>query len=175
MSAVSYQSSPIFTVGFPAAYSDYGIAGVNCFCHAPVQRCSSLATASTARMSKLVLIADDSVEMRKLLRSTVEAIPECAVCGEAVDGLEVVEKTRELAPDLIILDLAMPRLSGLEAAKVLKAKGILVSIILFTLHANVISPSEASAAGINAVVSKMDGVVGLLREVRRLLRADSRN
>ena len=112
--------------------------------------------------------------MRKLLRSTVEAISECAVCGEAVDGLEVVEKTRELAPDLIILDLAMPRLSGLEAAKVLKTKGILVPIILFTLHANVISTSEASAAGIYAVVSKMDGVVGLLREVRRLLRTDSR-
>ena len=129
-----------------------------------------MATAATARTIKLVLIADDSPEVRKLTRSTIEAIPDCIVCGEAVDGLEAVEMTRELAPDLLILDLAMPRLSGIGAAKVLKTKGIRVPIIIFTMNANAISPSEASAAGIDAVVSKMDGVVGLLREVRRLLR-----
>ena len=120
-------------------------------------------------MSKSILIADDSAEMRLMARKVVESMPGFAVCGEAADGVEAVEKARELAPDLVILDLAMPRLNGFEAARALRATGSRVPIILFTLHADVVSPVQASAAGIDAVVAKIGGCGALAIQVERLL------
>ena len=116
-----------------------------------------------------ILIADDSVEMRRLTRRVIESIPGCWICGEAVDGVDAVVKTRELAPDLIILDLSMPRMSGLDAAHVLRTSGIQVPIILFTLHASVISSSQVSAVGIDAVVPKIADEASLVSQVERLL------
>jgi DNA-binding NarL/FixJ family response regulator len=116
-----------------------------------------------------VLIADDGVEIRKLVRRVIETIPGFTVCGEAVDGLEAVQKARALSPDLVILDLAMPRMNGLDAAHVLRTTGSRVPIILFTLHADILSASQVSAAGIDAIVPKIGDVEGLLQEVERLL------
>ena len=120
-------------------------------------------------MSKTILIADDGVEMRKLTRKVIETISASLVCIEAVDGLEAVEKTRELAPDLLILDLSMPRLNGLDAARALRGSGSRVPIILFTLHADSISLLHASAAGIDAIVAKVGDLEGLVSQVERLL------
>ena len=122
-------------------------------------------------MSKSILIADDSAQMRLMARKVVESMPGFAVCGEAVDGFEALEKTRQLAPDLVILDLAMPRMNGFEAARALRASGSRVPIILFTLHADVVSPVQASAAGIDAVVAKIGGCEALSSQVERLLPA----
>lgn len=120
-------------------------------------------------MSKTILIADDGAEMRKLTRKVIETISASLVCIEAVDGLEAVEKTRELAPDLVILDLSMPRLNGLDTARALRSAGNRVPIILFTLHADSISLLQASAAGIDAIVAKVGDLEGLVSQVERLL------
>jgi len=120
-------------------------------------------------MSKTILIADDGVEMRKLTRKVIETISASLVCIEAVDGLEAVEKTRELAPDLVILDLSMPRLNGLDTARALRSAGSRVPIILFTLHGDSISLLQASAAGIDAIVAKVGDLEGLVSQVERLL------
>jgi CheY-like chemotaxis protein len=71
-------------------------------------------------MPKSILVVDDSDTVRKLTRLFLESQIELEVCGEAVDGVDAIEKAKELKPDLIVLDLAMPRMNGVEAASALK-------------------------------------------------------
>ena len=107
-------------------------------------------------MPKCILIVDDSHVIRSATRHFLETQTEFAVCGEATDGIDAIEKTRHLTPDLIILDLAMPRMNGLEAARKLRAMSVKAPIILFTMYADVLPQEETTEAGISAVVSKTD-------------------
>jgi DNA-binding NarL/FixJ family response regulator len=120
-------------------------------------------------MPECILIVDDDPNIRKHTRNFLERETPYSVCGEAVDGLDASEKARELNPDLIILDMSMPRMNGLQAARILRKMLSDVPIILFTLHAGAIVFSEVQAAGVSAVVSKADGLDGLLRQVELLL------
>lgn len=61
------------------------------------------------------LIVEDYADLRNLLRSTLQKNTECIVIGEAVDGLQAVQQAEELQPDLILLDLSLPKLNGMEA------------------------------------------------------------
>jgi len=117
-------------------------------------------------MPKSILVAEDSEIVRQIMRSVLEKAG-YSVCGEAADGLEAIQKTIELRPDLIVLDLAMPQMSGVEAASVIT--GILpkVPIILFTMYD--VGPSLTSSAGITLVVSKPDGMTKLVEGVRSVL------
>ena len=63
------------------------------------------------------LVVDDHEGLRKLLRSMLEARTECVVVGEATDGLQAIEQAKELQPDLILLDLSLPKLNGMEAGR----------------------------------------------------------
>ena len=120
-------------------------------------------------MPKHILIADDSHIIRKSLRAYLDSESELQVCGEAVDGLDAIEKTRLLSPDLIILDVSMPRMGGMEAAPVIRSMNDTVAIILYTIHAEAISASAAAAAGITAVVSKTANISELSRHVQSIL------
>jgi DNA-binding NarL/FixJ family response regulator len=120
-------------------------------------------------MPKHVLIADDSDTIRKSLRAYLDSEAELQVCGEAVDGLDAIEKTRLLSPDLIILDVSMPRISGMEAAPIIRSMNDTVAIILYTIHAEAISASAAAAAGITVVVSKTANISELSRHVQSIL------
>jgi DNA-binding NarL/FixJ family response regulator len=121
-------------------------------------------------MPKNILIVDDSPEVRKLVRLYFDRETNFQICGEAVDGLDAIEKASELHPDLIILDESMPRMDGLHAARILHSANRDVPIILFTLHADTISSSEACAAGVALVVSKMHGMSVLAEQVDSLLK-----
>jgi len=120
-------------------------------------------------MSKNILIVDDNPEIRKLVRMYFDSETDFQICGEAVDGLDAIEKASALNPDLIILDESMPRMDGLHAARILHGADAEVPIILFTLHADTISAVEASDAGIALVVSKMQGMSVLAERVGSLL------
>lgn len=119
---------------------------------------------------KQILLVDDSDAIRAATRHFLERQPGFAVCGEAVDGLDAVEKAQELHPDLIILDLAMPRMNGLEAARELRAMMHDVPIILFTWYAEAVPVEDAAAAGVNVVISKTDPAA-LQNHMNHLLRA----
>jgi DNA-binding NarL/FixJ family response regulator len=121
-------------------------------------------------MPKNILIVDDSPEIRKLVRLYFDRETDFQICGEAVDGLDAIEKASQLNPDLIILDESMPRMDGLHAARILHSANSDVPIILFTLHADSISSSDASDAGVALVVSKMHGMSVLAERVDSLLK-----
>jgi CheY-like chemotaxis protein len=120
-------------------------------------------------MTKNILLADNSEVSRKVTRLYLESQLDFHVCGEAVDGLDAIEKAKALSPDLILLDLAMPGMNGIEAASVLKSMMPRVRIILFTFYKEAVGKALASAVGVDAVISKPDGVWKLGDCVRDLL------
>lgn len=120
-------------------------------------------------MCKRILVVDDSKLVRFCLRVRLDAEPGLQVCGEAADGVEAVERAGALKPDLIVLDLSMPRMNGLQAATSMKSVAPRVPIILYTLHNTVVSAEQIEAAGISSVVSKTSDVGILFHEIRRLL------
>lgn len=120
-------------------------------------------------MSKNILVVDDSDITRRITRLFLEMQVGFEVCGEAVDGVDAIEKAKELKPDLVLLDLAMPRMNGIEAASVIKGMMPQVPIVLFTMYKEVVGNALASAAGIDAVLFKGDGGWKLLKDVQTLL------
>lgn len=118
---------------------------------------------------KSVLIVDDSATVRGIIRLFMEQQEGIAVCGEAVDGVDAIQKARELKPDLILLDLAMPRMNGIEAAVVLKSESPRRPIILFTMYSEAMGKSLIAAAGVDMVLSKPDGMTQLAAGVVALL------
>ncbi len=119
-------------------------------------------------MATRVLIVDDSAPVRRLVKTFLEAHPGLAVVDEAADGVEGVVKARALKPDVVVLDLAMPRMNGWQAAAVLRKLMPRLPIILYTMHASVLPPSAVRDAGIAAVVSKTGPLEVLVAEVRRV-------
>lgn len=119
-------------------------------------------------MPKSILIVDDSEIVRGIIRAFLQ-IRGYTVCGEGADGFEAIEKAKLLKPDLILLDLQMPRLNGTEAAPVLKRLFPQVPIILFTMFSEAVTASWASAVGVDLVVSKPDGIGKLADHVEKLL------
>jgi DNA-binding NarL/FixJ family response regulator len=116
-----------------------------------------------------VLIVDDIKEIRKLLREFLAEEPQFVVCGEAVDGSDAIEQTKELKPDLIILDASMPVLNGIQAAPLLKKLRPSALIILFTAHELMMRGLRATDMGVDAVVPKDRGVAALSESIHNLL------
>jgi DNA-binding NarL/FixJ family response regulator len=113
--------------------------------------------------------------MRRVIRAHLKE-KNFFACGEAVDGRNAIEKALELNPALILLDLAMPQLNGLEAACVVRGRLPDVRLVLFTMYNEVLgSRSLTPAMGIDAVVSKMDGMSALAECIQRLLAASPQN
>jgi DNA-binding NarL/FixJ family response regulator len=106
--------------------------------------------------------------IRRLIRNFLESNPGFEVCGEAVDGVDAIEKAAELKPDLIILDLSMPRMNGLEAARVLKSRMKSLPVILCTNYADALRPSDVEDAGVS-VFSKIAPIEGLATQIESLL------
>jgi two-component system, chemotaxis family, chemotaxis protein CheY len=113
-----------------------------------------------------ILIVDDNPSVRNVLRSAVELNTDWNVCGEAENGAMAVDKVREMNPDMVILDLSMPVMNGLEAARRIRKISPGVYIILFTMHASTQLSNEARHAGVNEVVSKLEDPSRILETLR---------
>lgn len=120
-------------------------------------------------MPTLVMIVDDHAVIRQMVRALLEA--ESLVVSDAADGAEGVQKAQAEKPDLIILDLSMPVMNGLDAARELKVLLPNVPLLMFTNNAGGIIEKEARSAGISAVVSKSgsDSPKQLLAQTKALL------
>jgi two-component system, NarL family, response regulator NreC len=119
-------------------------------------------------MNKRVLVVDDNEVIRLIVRSALE-MHTSYVVNEAVDGIDALEKADTLNPDLVVMDLSMPRMSGLDASRTLKKAHPPTQVVLFTLHKDSVSDFDAHRAGVSAVVAKSDGLETLLHEVEHLL------
>jgi len=116
---------------------------------------------------KRVLIADDASFMRQMIRDIIE--PEgWEVVGEAADGVEVVEKFRKLHPDVVMMDIVMPKRSGIDAVKAIKAEAPSARIVMCSALGQESLVSEALAAGARDFIVKPfkpDAVLATLAKV----------
>ncbi len=112
---------------------------------------------------KRVLIVDDNPVVRTALRVLLQSNGQFLVCGEAVDGVDCIDKCKQLQPDVVVLDLAMPRMNGAEVAPVLHGINPRMKIVLFSLFSDLIGHQLASAIGVDVVVSKREGVNRLIQ------------
>ena len=119
--------------------------------------------------TKRVLVADDNAVVRSFVRQLFESQPDFEISGEAENGRDAVEKAKSIKPDLIILDLSMPVMTGLDAAPLLRKLLPDTPIILFTQQAGSEVERLARAAGINAVVSKNQAASKLILQAQALL------
>ena len=118
-----------------------------------------------------ILVIDDGDSVRAIIRVFLER-DGFEVCGEAADGVEAIEQAKKLKPDLIVMDLAMPRMNGAEAASILSKTMPDVPIVLLTLYQNVLGTALASAVGVKAIIDKTDGMDKLVACVHSLLKIE---
>ena len=115
-----------------------------------------------------ILIADDNPNIRQLMRTFLETQAGCRVCGEAGSGADALEKAKRLNPDVVILDLAMPMLNGIEAASVLKRATPNSRVVLFTMKVDGLGKTLAKAIGIDFVLSKEESIQKLADYLKSL-------
>lgn len=120
-------------------------------------------------MSNKILIVDDSPAIRRFIRSAIEREADWVVCGEAENGKIAVALVGELRPQLVILDLSMPVMNGLDAAREILKIAPGMQMIMFTMHGLDGIREEAERVGIKHVFSKEngfgDGVWDAMREM----------
>jgi DNA-binding NarL/FixJ family response regulator len=116
-----------------------------------------------------ILIADDREAIRKQVSLILTSRPNLEVCAEAANGKEAVEKTRELNPDLVILDITMPILNGLDAARVIKEFAPDIPILVLTVHKSRQLMQEAQKIGVQGYVTKAEASQTLLHAVDAVL------
>jgi len=120
-------------------------------------------------MVKSVLIADDNAFVRRKVGELFRREPDFEVCGEAENGKQAIEEACESQPDLIVLDLSMPVMNGLDAARVLKRLMPEVPIVMFSAYADSFTETQARSAGVSVLVSKLDDTAVLVGIARNLV------
>jgi DNA-binding NarL/FixJ family response regulator len=103
-----------------------------------------------------ILIADDHEVARRGVRSLLEAHPGWEVCGEAKDGREAVECANKMKPDVVLLDIGMPSLNGLDAARQILAASPEIRILILTMHDSEQVVREVLAVGARGFLLKSD-------------------
>jgi CheY-like chemotaxis protein len=119
------------------------------------QRIGCHPVVSGAGILQRIIIVDDDSSVRREIRAQLQSSG-LAVCGKAFDGLDALERAPELRSDLIILDLSMPRMNGLDAARKLQRICPSVPILLNTMHSAVIRLEISLPEGITDVVDKRE-------------------
>jgi len=118
-------------------------------------------------MSRNILIVDKNVVVRRSIRSWIERATDWKVCGEAENGEVAVRKVQELRPDIVILDLLMPVMDGLEAARQISAIAPNTAVLMFTMHSSNQLWKAAQDVGIKDVVLRSEPLPNRLLDALR--------
>jgi PAS domain S-box-containing protein len=116
-----------------------------------------------------ILVVDDHEAVRRGLRSLLSARSDWTVCGEAKDGVEAVEKTKSLQPDLVLMDVGMPRMDGAEAARIIRREIPDTAVIVISQNDPKIVAGQARAAGAGAFVAKSNIARDLLPAIEKVI------
>jgi two-component system chemotaxis response regulator CheY len=119
-------------------------------------------------VGKTVLVVDDSAFVRKAIENAFLSVG-FKTCVEAENGKEGIEVAQQCQPDLIILDLSMPVMNGLEAAPILRSMFPKIPIFLFSLYADDLSQQVASRAGVDFVMSKNEPLSKLVDKAHEMM------
>ena len=128
-----------------------------------------------AKSAARILIADDHAVVRTGVRALLSMNSQWQVCGEAVNGKEAVEKVQKLRPDLIVLDIAMPVMDGIEAAREIRRIAPAIKILILSLHEFHQLEVIARQAGADAFVTKEEAATPLTKAVERLVDGNSQS
>jgi CheY-like chemotaxis protein len=117
-----------------------------------------------------ILIADDHEIVREGIKTLIaRSRPEWEICGEAINGQQAIEASKTLKPDVLVLDITMPVMSGLEAASNITALGLGCRILMFTMHESERLIVEVRQAGAQGFVLKSQAARDLIRAIDRLV------
>ena len=120
-------------------------------------------------MAKTILIVDDNAHIRQAICEQFQRESDFEVCGEAANGKEAIAKALELHPDLIVLDLSMPVMNGLDAARELKRLMPTVPLVMYSAFGDRLVEQQARLVGISELVSKSQPAAILVSNARSLL------
>jgi|SRR5450432_3390503 DNA-binding NarL/FixJ family response regulator len=124
-------------------------------------------------MSVRILIADDHEVVRQGVRKILAARPEWEICGEAVNGQEAIRLAGELRPDVIVMDITMPVMSGLEATRKLTSNRTGAPILIFTMHESGSLAESVKEVGARGFVFKSRAARDLIKALEALLKGDT--
>jgi CheY-like chemotaxis protein len=141
------------------------------FCSALDSTAESDVRVSGRKKPVRILIADDHEAVRRGLRTALSAAG-WEVCADVVNGKEAVAKASELKPDLIILDISMPVMGGLDAARLIRTADPSAKIVIFTMHESQQMKEEIARIGVQAHAVKSEPMKNLLDTIKAVLATD---
>jgi DNA-binding NarL/FixJ family response regulator len=119
-----------------------------------------------------VLIADDHPVVRKMVRATLQNQPNVEICGEATNGAEAIEQARRSNPDVVVLNISMPVLNGLEAARVIRTELPRSAIVILSSKADKKFVEEARKVGVQVYVAKSKAGEALVKAVEAAVQGE---
>jgi DNA-binding NarL/FixJ family response regulator len=129
---------------------------------------------STTQTGKIrILIVDDLERVREGLCTSLELVDDLECVGQACDGLQAVQLAEKLAPDVVLMDLEMPEMDGLEATRCIKDNHPGIGVVMLTIHEDAGHQERAAQAGVDAFVAKGAAFETLLAAIRQVWRGSS--
>lgn len=120
-----------------------------------------------------VLLAEDHTIVRKGIRALLDRAPDIEVIGEAADGREAIDKTEQLNPDIVVMDISMPLLNGLEATRQIRTKHSNVRVLILTMYSNEEYIFQTLRAGASGYLVKETAPAELISAIRAAYQGES--